>query len=101
MYFTKNVLKRYQIIPDFVLIVVKRYKNLNKKIAPRILLSKNSSLEFIFYIKSREISIKQILKALKNIGWRIQEYIIYMRKIILKNLGKEKLFYLIADVKIV
>ena len=51
---SKSVVNSYQIIPDFVLIVIKRYKRLNKKIAPRIFLSENCSLEFIFSIKNEE-----------------------------------------------
>ena len=40
MCFSKSVVNSYQMIPDFVLIVIKRYKRLNKKIAPRIFYQK-------------------------------------------------------------
>ena len=41
MCFSKSVVNSYQIIPDFVLIVIKRYKRLNKKIARYPILSIN------------------------------------------------------------
>ena len=51
MCFSKSVVNSYQMIPDFVLIVIKRYKRLNKKIAPRIFLSEMQFGIHIFHKK--------------------------------------------------